>query len=729
MSQEENATLRLLSYRELMLTLQKLCKDQQSGVMVINSDSGNIAKLTLDQGAIFDVSFGNTSGTSALLLIKKISQGKASFFKRAQGNAARHIDLSTEEIFQILIGTLLQPSTTPAVQKNTPVQTALEEQMLTIEAYLAAIVGPVSRVLYADYKDEVQQLFDLNALNLLIEKIAQQVLMGEQQIVFKHNIDEFIQCNHLGNEQAILTAVKSAGRTLKLNPATLSLCISKHAAQGESSSALLAKLLLQLESAGNLVGIIALADILKFLEKTTKTGLLTVNTQDKKAGFYFDQGALINAIEGEREGIQVAMEVLQWKPTKIIFTSLTQVAVTRKINQSVTVLISCSSSSILSKEEGLKFTKAQPSSDELQDSLAKEIARLQNKALERKTEVTEADSLAIITDAVHLAKSYDLIDAESLLSHALMNQDDSYTGWMWLERTLNSMTVIEFALKKAAHINPKSSELADDVKKFIAARKEIKSDFVLRCPFCWMPVKEKDSKCPHCLGNFFIDPTFFKKVGKAKIDIIDKAINRYNQALQEGVANSTKVYLHFYLAMAYLNREYYQEGLEQLQEIATLAPKNRALLQQGFLLKQHMKSTGLISASDQQANSQDLPLTNAKILVVEDSMVTRKVIARTLVASGYEVIEAKDADEALNDIEAKNPNLILLDIILPGRSGYEILAEIKTMPKLAKVPVIMLTSRDSLFDKIKGKVSDADEYLTKPFQPDELLMIVKKYLK
>ena len=109
-------------------------------------------------------------------------------------------------------------------------------------------------------------------------------------------------------------------------------------------------------------------------------------------------------------------------------------------------------------------------------------------------------------------------------------------------------------------------------------------------------------------------------------------------------------------------------------------------------------------------------------------MVTRKVITRTLTANGYEVFEAKNADEALADIETRNLNLVLLDIILPGRDGYEILAEIKKIPSLAKIPVIMLTSRDSLFDKIKGKVSDADEYLTKPFQPDELLAVVKKYL-
>ena len=139
-----------------------------------------------------------------------------------------------------------------------------------------------------------------------------------------------------------------------------------------------------------------------------------------------------------------------------------------------------------------------------------------------------------------------------------------------------------------------------------------------------------------------------------------------------------------------------------------------------------MQTAGFISTPAQTVRQS---LARGRILVVEDSAVTRKVIARTLTTSGYEVFEAKDANEALMDIGTRNLDLVLLDIILPGRDGYEILAEIRKIPHIAKMPVVMLTSRDSLFDKLKGKVSDANEYLTKPFQPDELLSVVKKYLK
>ncbi|CAG1021701.1 Transcriptional regulatory protein WalR [Patescibacteria group bacterium] len=118
-----------------------------------------------------------------------------------------------------------------------------------------------------------------------------------------------------------------------------------------------------------------------------------------------------------------------------------------------------------------------------------------------------------------------------------------------------------------------------------------------------------------------------------------------------------------------------------------------------------------------------------KILVVDDSVVVRKVIVRALVAENYQVFEAKDADEAFNILETQRLDLVLLDIILRGdKDGYDILADIRQRPSLIGLPVIMLTSRDGLFDKLKGNLSQVNKYLTKPFKPDELLAVIKDYL-
>ncbi|MDH5388591.1 MAG: response regulator [Gammaproteobacteria bacterium] len=116
-----------------------------------------------------------------------------------------------------------------------------------------------------------------------------------------------------------------------------------------------------------------------------------------------------------------------------------------------------------------------------------------------------------------------------------------------------------------------------------------------------------------------------------------------------------------------------------------------------------------------------------KILVVEDSATQRKIICKMLVQSGYRILEAKDGYEALSIAELEEPDLILLDIIMPGIDGYKVMAMMKEIPGMEKVPIIMLTSRDKLIDKMRGKVSGTNEYLTKPFKSKELIGKIEKY--
>lgn len=116
------------------------------------------------------------------------------------------------------------------------------------------------------------------------------------------------------------------------------------------------------------------------------------------------------------------------------------------------------------------------------------------------------------------------------------------------------------------------------------------------------------------------------------------------------------------------------------------------------------------------------------ILVVEDSAISRKVIVRTLADKNYEIIETEDGFQALAALGNATPDIVLLDLVLPGIDGYKVLAHMRKKPECADVPVIILTARDTLLDKLRGKMSDADEYLTKPFSPADLLERVEKHL-
>ena len=117
-----------------------------------------------------------------------------------------------------------------------------------------------------------------------------------------------------------------------------------------------------------------------------------------------------------------------------------------------------------------------------------------------------------------------------------------------------------------------------------------------------------------------------------------------------------------------------------------------------------------------------------KILVVEDSGMARKIVVSTLVKEGYSIFEAVDGEEAVSMVKEVSPDLVLLDLILPKMNGYEVLEVIRGDDKYKKLPVIALTSRDALFDKLKGKMRGTDEYLTKPVKPEELIKKVKKHL-
>jgi two-component system KDP operon response regulator KdpE len=115
-----------------------------------------------------------------------------------------------------------------------------------------------------------------------------------------------------------------------------------------------------------------------------------------------------------------------------------------------------------------------------------------------------------------------------------------------------------------------------------------------------------------------------------------------------------------------------------------------------------------------------------KILVVDDEPQIRRVMRTTLASQGYSVAEARNGDEALEVIPAERPDLILLDVNMPGRSGVETCREIR---QGSDVPIIMLTVRNSERDKVQALDAGADDYVVKPFGSEELLARIRAALR
>ena len=117
------------------------------------------------------------------------------------------------------------------------------------------------------------------------------------------------------------------------------------------------------------------------------------------------------------------------------------------------------------------------------------------------------------------------------------------------------------------------------------------------------------------------------------------------------------------------------------------------------------------------------------IFVVEDEQSIRELIVYTLKVSGFEAAALKDHDELFSALKQETPELILLDIMLPGKSGMEILKELKESDEYQDIPVIMETAKGSEFDRVIGLDSGADDYLAKPFGMMEMVSRVKAVLR
>jgi twitching motility two-component system response regulator PilG len=118
-----------------------------------------------------------------------------------------------------------------------------------------------------------------------------------------------------------------------------------------------------------------------------------------------------------------------------------------------------------------------------------------------------------------------------------------------------------------------------------------------------------------------------------------------------------------------------------------------------------------------------------KVLIIDDSNTIRRSAELFLRQAGYEVILAEDGFDALSKISDHQPSIIFVDVMMPRLDGYQTCALIKQNPAYRSTPVIMLSSKDGLFDRARGRLAGSDRYLTKPFNKDGLVSAVMDYTR
>jgi twitching motility two-component system response regulator PilG len=122
-------------------------------------------------------------------------------------------------------------------------------------------------------------------------------------------------------------------------------------------------------------------------------------------------------------------------------------------------------------------------------------------------------------------------------------------------------------------------------------------------------------------------------------------------------------------------------------------------------------------------------LSGLKVMVIDDSKTIRRTAETLLKKEGCDVVTATDGFEALAKIADHQPQIIFVDIMMPRLDGYQTCALIKNNQLFRSTPVIMLSSKDGLFDKAKGRIVGSEQYLTKPFTREELLSAIRRYVE
>jgi twitching motility two-component system response regulator PilG len=312
--------------------------------------------------------------------------------------------------------------------------------------------------------------------------------------------------------------------------------------------------------------------------------------------------------------------------------------------------------------------------------------------------VLTKNSVNLLDEAVAEARSGNKSEARSLLEEASRVDPSNDKIWLWRASLAETSAEAAYSLRQVLRIDPRNETARAWIERCAAAEPEPAADF--QCPFCPHTSKTDFSRCPDCGGVGAFDPAAL--AAERKIDEVQLryAIKHYSS--MEGVNDYS---VQYYIALAYLNLLNSSKAIVHLKNALALLPNDECL-----------KSA--LSAL----------LRRKLILVVDDSPTARNWVSTVLERNQYRTIQAPEGNQALAMLEEESFDLILLDITMPFMDGYQLCKAIKSRRSTRNVPVLMLSGHDGFFDKIKGRMAGASDYLTKPFDPPIMLRTLKKYL-
>lgn len=322
-------------------------------------------------------------------------------------------------------------------------------------------------------------------------------------------------------------------------------------------------------------------------------------------------------------------------------------------------------------------------------------------------EVASSELAGVLaTQGIEAAKEGNKPQALRLLEEAVELDPNREESWLWLAAVAVTRERQRECLERVLSLDPNHRHA-----RALLELPEFKSSAAPsgnRCPICRAVGGLAGGRCSWCKAVLSLtDLRVLLRNRELDRALVEPGAKRL-ESLPGGEENYDVLLA---LGLARLNLGQVDAGLSRLQAALKLRPDDALLASQLEVLVTWRRGRSEVTARPE-------PL--GRVLVVDDSPTVRKLVATCLEARGFEIATANDGLEALAKLRDQSPDLILLDINLPGMDGYQICRIVKSDPARSAIPVVFLSGRNGLFDRVRGRLAGSTDYVSKPFEPQAL---------
>lgn len=346
----------------------------------------------------------------------------------------------------------------------------------------------------------------------------------------------------------------------------------------------------------------------------------------------------------------------------------------------------------------------------------------------------EALRNSLLNAGITAAQAGDRETARVYLIRATEASPKNEIAWMWRAGVTDNPAEALTFLEKALEINP-ANEKAKNAAEYY--RNKIKAAQAWYCPICQTKSQTKFVNCPECRCVLSL-ADFADAISNFKSD--EPKINEGLARLQRKLTEKAEFATHYYIGMALLNLQRFPESIEHFNAAQILNPDNLHFAQNLAALQKRLQKKSKKAKVDTPVPGAQLtpletilPISSAlppkkRVVVADGSPTMVRLIHLALAKAGYDVIDAADGYDVVESLAASPPpDAAIVDVDLPGFDGYETCRKIRQKPETASIPVVLLTEQDEIFDKKRGKMAGMTVSLSKPFQPDALIRLIREF--